>query len=204
MIIRTKIIPQKLDIQYLYTYDELSEETKQKMIDYYCNSLCQQEVHNELFYDDVNYELKEILKNSDFKVYYSLSYSQSDYFTINGNIYYIDILEMLKDELSEKEYKTLIFYINYLDFYININRNYLSRNYDFEDMTYELEANNIRDINYELCEKFRDMAYEKFNDMCYEYKKRGLDFIYNIPEEEAIEYYKSNFEYFDENGEWIE
>lgn len=206
MLVKTKVIPANLDIQYLYTYDELSEEVKEKMIKEYCESECQYEAKNydiyELEKEDLQYN---IFPESDIDISYSLGYSQSDYFIINGDISYKDILELIKDKFNDKEYKTLKFYIDLLDFKMNMprHRKYYSK-YDFDDMTYELENEYIRDINYELCERFSDLTYDFMYDFVKSYERDVREYIYNIPEEEAIEYYTCNFTYFDEEGNWIE
>ena len=66
----------------VYNYNELSEQAKEKVKNYYLIS----EIRNDLFQEDIKYNLSYYFNNSELDYQYSLSHSQGDGFNIYGKI----------------------------------------------------------------------------------------------------------------------
>lgn len=195
----------------LYTFEELSKEVQNKLIEEYKEDTSVYETRNELFYDDVMECLKAQFPKSDLRVCYSLSCCQGDGLYITGNIDLYDMLEELKGNYNEKEIKTLKHYIS-MSYHAQTELEYESHYYYFDrkqnaiNIQYDLEENienyYYKNINYELIERFSNDAVECLWNLCDEFETEGYDILYNVEDEEAIEYYICNYdEEFTEDGE---
>ena len=85
-----------------YSYEELNEDAKAKVKQWYLED----PIRNENFYEDVKNYLKENFPRSELEVTYSLGYCQGDGLNIYGKVNLYDFLEKLNllEILIEKIY----------------------------------------------------------------------------------------------------
>ena len=84
----------------VYTYDELSDEAKEKVKDEFLR--VRQEYESDVFSDSCGTMLKELFPNSNLKIEYSLSYSQGDGFNTYGSL---DVNDLINVDLSAYPFK---------------------------------------------------------------------------------------------------
>lgn len=190
-----------------YTFDELSEDAKNNVRQYYLDGQMP-----EIFTEDVQYDLEQLFPNSDLKVEYSLSYSQGDGFNIYGEISLTDLWDQLdKSAFTEKEVKFINYVMKYYGQSIKMPRNngyyaYCnSSDWDFiYAITYDMEYDYIRNIKYDVLEKFNDACIEHMENLCGQYEKWGYSFFYEIDDDDLKDWCERNGYEFDENGEIID
>lgn len=194
----------------VYTFNELNKETQNKLIESYKKNEFNMEIHNDNFHQDTIEYLKSEFVNSDLEIYYSLSYCQGDGLYITGNLNLLDMLEKIKEQFNNKELKTLKHYINESDGFVKLHNNNWYYDFHYEDNAAELRfalLDNISyrysNINYELIQKFSFSASQFLYDLSKELEKQGYKDIYEIDDEEAIEWYECNDFMFLENGEFF-
>lgn len=90
----------------VYTYDELSDEAKEKVKDWFLD--IRREDDGGIFQDSCLETLNEVFPNSDVKVEYSLSYSQGDGFNTYGTLSVGDLLnvDLSKYPFTDSKYIT--------------------------------------------------------------------------------------------------
>lgn len=84
----------------VYTYDELSDEAKEKVKSWFLD--IRREDDGDVFQDSCMNTLYEVFPNSDVKIEYSLSYSQGDGFNTYGTLSVDDLLNV---DLSKYPFK---------------------------------------------------------------------------------------------------
>lgn len=195
----------------VYSYNELSKEAKEKVK----NWMLEDEVRNDIFYDDCEEYIKELFKKSDLKCQYSLGYCQGDGLNIYGDLHYKDVFSFLENEdikksyditFTEKEKRTLDFYFEYYSKYIKLpyNNHYCYNVIDrielYFDILYVLENNWIKNINHKVIEKLENAIKIIFNGLCQKLENEGYNYLYNIDDEEVKENCDSNDYTFLEDG----
>lgn len=191
-----------------YTYNELSAEAKENVKQWYLND----ELRNEIFYEDITYTLKENFPRSDLKVTYSLSCRQGDGLNIYGDLNLYDFIE--KWEATEKEKRRIEFYLdnaNHVFTFENNNRysyscKFIDKKYinDYvESMIEDLQYNEISNINGETIKIFYSDMLEHFEKLDRNFEKYGYDYLYNCDDDEIEEHCADNDYYFTEEGNLI-
>ena len=197
----------------VYKYNELSEEAKEAVKQWYLEG---QEPY--IFTDDCKEDLHNLFGDNDLDVQYSLSYCQGDGFNISGEISAAQIfkclenhnggtqLEKFENVLTDKEKRTIL---NYADqcgkIKLPYNNRYgysLSDYIDIKDnWEYDLEVYSAyRNINTKTLEKFEKLVRDIFGTLCKSYEKWGYEFFYEISEEDLAEVCEANGYEFLENG----
>lgn len=205
---RTKIVLSKFN---LYKYNELSEQAKETVKEWYLNGKepC-------IFTDYCLEDLKNTFGDNDLKVQYSLNSCQGDGLNIYGSVNVENIIHYLKNcprkkhenVLTNEEIKTLLLYNKWCsDISLQYNLNYsysLADRIEFaEEWKNELEwmdSTNENVINISLLEKFEKLVRDIFTLLCKEYESDGYDYFYETSEEELTETCEANEWEFLEDG----
>lgn len=182
----------------LYTYNELSEEAKNKAKNWYLEG---REV--DFFSEVCISRLTELFPKSDLKVEFSLSYCQGDGLNIYGHINMDDLLEYIKSDLSNSEYKAMTHYISVAgsDVEMPCNRRYSYCICDSTDYVEQLESDlerlEYRNINEDALNNFNHYARVALSRLCSEFENDGYSYFYEVREEEIVD---AGYE-FTEDGE---
>ena len=199
----------------VYDYSELSEEAKEKVK----TEFLQDEIRNDLFYEDCLETLHYMFPNSNLKVQYSLGYCQGDGLNIYGELNINNILNLptshfcgdefddMIDYFTEKEIKTIQCYIREVEKEIKLpqNNHYcycIVDRIDFaDDWFYELENySHFRNINRDVLDKLEKYVIIIMERLCSDYEKYGYDFFYNVDDEVIEETCEANEWEFLEDG----
>ena len=181
----------------VYRYNELSKEARERADKWYLETYHTTEDFSTMVRDTLDNVYK--LENLDFQ--YSLSYCQGDGFNLYGRIEFLDILERIKDSLTESEIEYLKKADYIADFYkFDLLRNYKSSFcrifemdiYDYmiyclEDVNDDLPWNDkeMFQVNKDILKKFDKLVKEYFENICGMFEKSGYDYFYKIDREEA-------------------
>ena len=192
-----------------YTYSELTAEAKEKVKQWYLNTM---DIHNDIFYDDIRIYLSEQFPSSDLKVCYRLSSCQGDGLNIHGDIKLYDFLD--KWEQDEKTKRTMTYYIdNSLQRYTFERNERYCYSCKFIDKKYiqdtinefieELQHQQLSGIKNDVIETFFVDMLNYFENLDSEFEKDGYNYLYNVDDEEMQEFCEINDYYFTENGKCI-
>ncbi len=173
----------------IYKYEELSEEAKERVKRDFLDC----EIRNDIFSDNIKCDLKEDFPNSELHTQYSLGYCQGDGLNIYGTLDVCDIVDKL--DMTDKEKRAIKFYAKYDDndaIMLSANTRYaysvkfIHKKSDewVKNVIYELEYNDIKNINEDVLVKFFNSAMDYMEDLEKKYEKDGYDFLHNIDEEE--------------------
>lgn len=194
----------------VYTYDELSDEAKEKVKDELLR--VRQEYESDVFSDSCGTMLKELFPNSDLKIEYSLSYSQGDGFNTYGSL---DVNDLINVDLSAYPFKDSK-YITPLsdktaiksacekaeisDIEVPENGRY---GYSMADRielvpSYEVELSDEDVALLNELEKFAQDVMGVFNSQC---ETDGYDWFYEATDEEVKDWADANDYEFTEDGE---
>lgn len=190
-------------LKNIYTFNELSEEAKEKVRQDYLSD----EFRAEIFSENCMYKINELFPNSDLKIQFSLCGCQGDGFNIYGEISFTDLLENLKNKFSEKEKKFLEWAftetgINSFKMpYNNLCYYCIAHRHDFMGKVLNtLEYYGIRDIKEEVLEKMTRETGLYITKLCKEFEETGYDFFYHVSDEEIEDWANVNEYEFTENG----
>ena len=180
----------------LYTFDELPEEGKAKVRNWYIYDSCFRDT--DIFTENCVYHLQEHFPNSDLKVSYSLNYCQGDGLTIYGELNLSDLFEHIKERFSEKEQRFMQHIFKYWcsDYELKLDHRYtfFSKG-DFEpryDIEWDLENYGYKNIRYSTLEKFEKYGYEYLAKLCAEFEEYGYKFFYEPTDEEISDDMNAN------------
>lgn len=194
----------------VYTYDELSDEAKEKVKDELLR--VRQEYESDVFSDSCGTMLKELFPNSDLKIEYSLSYSQGDGFNTYGSL---DVNDLINVDLSAYPFKDSK-YITPLsdktaiksacekaeisDIEVPENGRY---GYSMADRielvpSYEVELSDEDVALLNELEKFAQDVMGVFDSQC---ETDGYDWFYEATDEEVKDWADANDYEFTEDGE---
>lgn len=206
---------QLIKIYNVYSYSELSDEAKEKAKEDYLNDYCRSEALTNIYMED----LKNIFPNSDLKIQWSLNGCQGDGVNIYGNLNINDIFNLpnvtdmkwIGDELTEKEIRTMKFYMSEYqeDIILPMNRRYCYcyiNHIDFSaDFYSALENIGIRNINSNVLCKIEGIIRKVTKELCNRYEIIGEDYLYNISDEEMEETSEANdWKYFKDGSFFID
>ena len=194
----------------VYTYDELSDDAKEKVKDEFLR--VRQEYDSDVFSDSCGTMLTELFPNSDLKIEYSLSYSQGDGFNTYGSL---DVNDLINVDLSAYPFKDSK-YITPLsdktaiksacekaeisDIEVPKNGRY---GYSMADRielvpSYEVELSDEDVALLNELEKFAQDVMGVFNSQC---ETDGYDWFYEATDEEVKDWADANDYEFTEDGE---
>jgi hypothetical protein len=196
----------------VYNYNELSEEAKEKVKEWYLKGQ-----ESFMFTDDCKEDLYSLFGKNNLDVQYSLSYCQGDGFNIYGRIDAKNIfnclemhnggsqLKRFEDMLTEDEKKIILEYAEECgDIEIPMNRRYCYSLADYidiaEEWVWRLDCANYTDINEEVLNKFEKLVRGIFAELCRSYEKQGYEFFYEISDEDLEEACDCNGWEFLEDG----
>lgn len=204
-----------IKIYNVYSYSELSDEAKEKAKEDYLNDYCRSEALTDIYMED----LKNIFPNSDLKIQWSLNGCQGNGVNIYGNLNINDIFNLpnvtdmkwIGDELTEKEIRTMKFYMSEYqeDTILPMNRRYYYcyiNHIDFSaDFYSALENIGIRNINSNVLCKIEGIIRKVIKELCNRYERIGEDYLYNISDEEMEETSEANdWKYFKDGSFFID
>lgn len=206
---------QLIKIYNVYSYSELSDKAKEKAKEDYLNNYLRSEELANLYMED----LKNIFPNSDLNIQWSLNGCQGDGVNIYGNLNINDIFNLpnvtdmkwIGDELTEKEIRTMKFYMSEYqeDTILPMNRRYYYcyiNHIDFSaDFYSALEDIGIRNINSNVLCKIEGIIRKVIKELCNRYERIGEDYLYNISDEEMEETSEANdWKYFKDGSFFID
>lgn len=206
---------QLIKIYNVYSYSELSDKAKEKAKEDYLNGYRRPESLTNIYMED----LKNIFPNSDLKIQWSLNGCQGDGVNIYGNLNINDIFNLpnvtdmkwIGDELTEKEIRTMKFYMSEYqeDTTLPMNRRYYYcyiNHIDFSAVFYSaLENIGIRNINSNVLCKIEGIIRKVIKELCNRYERIGEDYLYNISDEEMEETSEANeWKYFKDGSFFID
>lgn len=204
----------------LFRFDELGEDAKEKVRQWYLDDPIRSDMLTE---DFQNMFLDYFFPNSELKVEWSLSYCQGDGVNIFGKLRLDEVVNYIRkwkpeehqgghydptNRLSQKEIRTLGFYINQAMSTVTLPRNNrygycCARHMDLEDkMIACLEDWNIRDINKNLIKRFEEVCVSVIEDLCREMETMGYKYLYEVDDEEISECCDANGWYFTAAGKF--
>ena len=193
-----------------YTYDELNDEAKTKVKQW----LLDDDLRNELFYEDVMEYLAAHFPRSDLKVKYSLSYCQGDGLNIYGELNLLDFLEIWQaDENDKYTMANYLSKITYKYFFEKAQHYCYSckfmdaRNIDytideFLSALWDNQCNAVWDE--EIIRKFFVDMITHFEKLDKQFEKEGyIEYLCEMSEEDARETCEANDYMFDIDGNII-
>ncbi len=193
----------------VYTYDELSDEAKEKVKDWFLD--IRREDDGGIFQDSCLETLNEVFPNSDVKVEYSLSYSQGDGFNTYGKLDVNDLLNVdlskypLKDSkyitpLSDKDaIKAVCEKADVTSIDLPENRRY---GYSMADRIevvpdYDVE---LTDEETALLSELEKFAQDVMGFLNSHFESSGYDYFYEATDEEVADWADVNEYEFTEDG----
>lgn len=203
-----KLIEEYKTEKNVYEYKELSDKAKEKAKDIMYGVKINDDLYNELFKEDLDYQLKELFPNSDIKYQYSLCNCQGDGFNLYGELNLYDVLNKIKDNFTDKELKFINWVLKDIadKYKLASNHRYCycicDRANVLEDATSWMEMYCYKNINYDTVEKFEHYVSAYLCELCNKFEKEGYDFLYELNDGD-IEYYEANGFMFYEDGTMI-
>ena len=189
----------------VYNYNELSEEAKEKVKEWYLDD----EMRPTFFYEDKKEFLAENYKRSNLEVIFSLSNCQGDGLNIEGKINLYDFAEKWKAD--EKSRRTIEHYIDesFYEYTFESNIQYcysckfIDRKYIDDTITEfidNLKYNGIRGIKTDIVKAFFNDMIDHFEELDEEWEKDGYKYFYDAEESEIAECCEANNYEFLEDG----
>ena len=200
----------------VYDYSELSEKAKEKVK----TEFLQDEIRNNLFYEDCLETLHYMFPNSNLKVQYSLGYCQGDGLNIYGELKVSDLINLINDTnkipinlfnkiksqiLSKQEMDLILEYTKYCSNNIVLPNNYrycysiANKIYFAEEWEGNLEYCEIN-YNKQIIDKFDLFIRNFFSEFNSLLEEDGYEYFYNISDEEMEETCEANEWTFLEDG----
>ena len=200
----------------VYNYDELSEEAKEKVKEWYLDDPCRNEMFSEIYTQD----LYNLFSNSDLKMQYSLGYCQGDGLNIYGNLDLMDVFKAIRDKsycgetfkdfwdyMTEHEQKTIEAYMEVCGRNVELPYNDGHYNYCVSDKTdfaeewiEELEYQQYKNIQVDIIRKMEKLVANMFVMLSKQYEEYGYKYLYEVDEEEITEMCEANEWEFLEDG----
>ena len=203
-----KLIREYKTEKNVYEYNELSDKAKEKAKNLMYDDKISDYFYNDLFEQDLDYQLKELFPNSDIKYQYSLNYCQGDGFNLYGELNLYDVLDKVKDNFTDKELKFINWVLKDIADTYKLESNYryeyciCDRANVLENATNWMEMYCYKNIDYKTIEKFEYYVSEYLCKLCSEFEKEGYDFLYEFNDGD-IECYEANGYMFYQDGTMI-
>lgn len=186
----------------VYRFSELSESAKERFREWFLEHIR----YADDFTDMCEENLSQIFPKSDLKVQYSLGYCQGDGLNIYGDLNLEDIFDKIKDDFTDKEQKFFrhIFSEFSYRYKMESNNHYcycICDRYDYsEDITWDMEYANYRNIRYDLLEKFNQLARDYMSELCGIFEDSGYKYFYEVSDEELEDFAECNDYEFTDDG----
>lgn len=200
----------------VYKYNELSEEAKEKVKQWYLDDDFRPQVFENSCMDALN----TLFPNSDLKVQFSLSSCQGDGFNIYGKLDLSDVfyacnvahnvahntLDEFENYMTEHEQKTIKAYMETCGQHVTLpyNNYYyycMADRLDFaEDWIEELKYDRYKNIQVDTIRKMEKLVIEIFSTLSKNYEKAGYKFFYEVDDEELEDACENNNWEFLEDG----
>lgn len=187
----------------LYSFNELSQEGKEKVREWYLNNQ-ESSIFTDMILDDLKYGIG--FKDSELKIQYDLGYCQGDGLNIYGKLDFYDCLKIdgIKKHFTSEEITTLESYFDYCYSYdLEHNNRYcyciVDRQNIIDDLEWELENEEVS-YNKNLLEKFNLSVKNFLCDLCATYEECGYNYFYEIDDNDLNEICDCNNYEFLEDG----
>ena len=191
----------------VYRYCELSEEAKDRAKREYLEFDRTPEDFQHLLKEDLDARFER----SPLSVNFDFSYCQGSGLNIKGSLEFSDILQIeeICNKFTEKENRALYFYfegcyIKPYELYENVSYPYscerADRPYLASHIMYELEENNISNINTDLVERVSDAILDYMEKLEKSFYDWGMKYFYEVSDEEMEEISNENGWEYLENG----
>lgn len=192
----------------VYTYDELSDEAKEKVKDLF---LKWRGEDGSIFTEDCENAIAELFPNSDLKVQYDLSYSQGDGFNTYGTLKVNDLLNVdlskypldgssIKPLSDKAAIKAACEKADIYDIDLENNHRYcysLADRIEL-DRTYD---DDLSDEERKLLDELEKFAQDVFGEINSKFEDNGYDYFYEMSDEEVKDMADANEYEFTEDGE---
>jgi len=182
-----------------YKFSELSEDAKNKAAQQYL----EYERQTEFFSDDLVYELNEKYGLSDFKPYYSISYSQGDGLCMEGEITHSELFDNEKFDLvfdgisPEQKTKLSELFCGTAVVFEKRNHHYdYAKTVEIIERTEELETEEEEALVQTLISNIQVW----YLDFCEQWYRQGYKFFYDYTEAEINEFCECNDYMFKQDG----
>lgn len=192
---------------FLYDYNELSDEAKEHVRQWYLRAPGRSVTLSEEF--EALY-VRYFFPHSDLVVQWSLNACQGDGVNIYGKLDLNEVLTYIEkwnlkehpgDErvfnpcglLTEKEQRRLAFYVRCLGQDVELPYHWgytycLANQIDFSgEMLEALERQQLRNIDWELILKFQSIVIQIIRSLCTEMESYGYTYLYEVDDEEVSE-----------------
>lgn len=187
----------------VYTFNELTKKAKERVRQDYLSD----EIRTDIFSEDCMNKITELFPNSDLKIQYSLNSCQGDGFNIYGEIFFKDLMEVLKDKFTKKEENFLKWAfeetgIDSCEIPSNHHYCYCIASYiEFAEEIFDaLEYYDMKNIKKDILEKMEKETRKYFQNLCREFENEGYDFFYNVSDDELEDWANMNEYEFTEDG----
>lgn len=200
----------------LYTFDELNEDAKQAVREWYIYD----PYRAELFKENVACDLENLFPASNLDVAFSLSYCQGDGLNVFGNLDFSDMFTAAKlaprvstalDGFTEKERRRICYYSRSFSYVLERNRRYCysckfvdlkNAEYTAEEWIDALKDQYIRDIDESLILRFLKASFSWLEEYDAQQERAGYTFLYEPDDAEISEACEANDWYFLESGKF--
>jgi hypothetical protein len=190
----------------IYKYEELSEEAKETVKQWYLND----EFRTQDFEEITLEELHELFKNSKLKVQFSLNSCQGDGLNIYGKLNLMNVFSAIRNtenkELFEKyNYKFSEYEQKTIEAYMKVCGNEIELPYNSRycycvadeinfanEWIEELQYCDYSNIKFDIIEKMESLIIEIFETLSSTYEKIGYDYFYEVDEEELKDACEAN------------
>lgn len=199
----------------VYTYEELSEEAKQKVNQWYLDNPFRAQDFDEIYTDD----LGNLFPNSKLQLQFSLSSCQGDGLNIYGKLAIPDVLKVITDKvnygntfekfwdyLTEHEKKTIEAYMHVCGRKVDLPKNdryayCVAYRIDFaDDWIVDLEWQEYKNIQKDTIYKLEKLIADMFTELSRQYEEYGYKYFYEVDKEEVEAVCESNEWEFLEDG----
>ena len=208
----TVTIPEHTITTTYYEYDELSDDAKESVKEWYLENREPWE-----FSEMVEDDLINLFGKNNLDIEYSLNYSQGDGLNIYGRISADAIFDCLEKHnagtlfnkyenvLTDEEKRTILGYTEYCGM-IKLPQNgrygyCMADSIDIADpWEYDLDCYEVENVSYDLLKKFEQLVIDMFTDLCNFYKNWGYEFFYEIDDSDMSDICSCNDWEFDCEG----
>lgn len=192
------------EVKTLYKFQELSEEAKEKVRQWYLEGQ-EPYIFSENCREDIN---ENIFPNSQLDVEYSLNYCQGDGFNIFGNLDIDDLIVEGKGIFTDAQIDILNYVKNGYSSYIELPKNNSRYCYccasdmNFADEIIDwMQYNDLDgDTSYEDLEDIQNIIVKIIEGRCNEFMEIGYSYFYEISDEDLEEACNCNDWEFLEDG----
>ena len=190
-----------------YSYNELNDEAKEKVKQWYLNH----DWRNEAFQENTEAKLLEQFQNSHLQVKYSLNYCQGDGLNIYGTLNLYDFLDKWDATEMVKEQVKYYFDNSKTEYVFTGHHRYCYSHkfIDKKEIVYIvdeiIEKLQQLEIVYDktIIQTFFNDRFNYFEELDKKFEQDGYKYLYECDEWEVADFCEANDYYFNKNGELI-